>query len=610
MLPHHAVLLFSMLLIVSVGRAQTPPDTVRSFQSFRTSVDSLEGPPLTSDHDITYALLRQSGGFLYDFNAFAWPNSWSLYGLNPHAVQLDFGPIPYDDLLTGRPRFDLLPTALLRNPQLTFGSPRGIFGVQTELRTIHANSPHTQLHYQTGDHKLQRITAIHAQQRKNPFQQSGLFQSLFGYGGASDAGDFPGSRLRRQRQLLMRTQYQRYSWSFEFLFLHHQRRLGAHSGVLGEDDRRYNRLIAQVRGQNHTRRDVRNDLLGTFKTHHITASLYLSTQTLRYEGVEGRSWRMGTSVYRDMGVSNHRIQARIDGYLQRLRGGSASPDGRASSFIGIQLTDSLKFDSGLIVALAGIQGLNGHWSPKAGLRAEARLSSLRPYIEVSYDACRNETQSWGRYLRAQHDNHGTLLHSNAGLPLHMGTMIISPYAFITRATNAVDYREVVIDSVEVIQDSHTALGAGIALDVRAKADRGIYGWVNAGYLQTGRTKYHGELVLPEWTLSGQIGFRGVLFTGDLHLDISLLGRSWSSLTSRTLHAPTGLLVLPSSDRRPIRGSYTLDLVVKGKIRTATVYLLYENFTSGTGLMAGNELVVDYPLPAAQMRFGVYWPIEN
>ena len=610
MLPLHAVLFFSMLVMVSVGRAQVPSDTLRSFQSFRTSEDSLQDAPLTSGHDITQALFRKPGSFQYDFNTLAWPNSWSWFGLNPHAIQLNFGPIPFDDLLTGRPRYDLLPTALLRDPQLTFGLPHRIFGVQTELRTIHAATPLTELHYQTGDHKLQRVTALHAQQRKNPFQRTGLFQGLFGYGGASDAGDFPGSRLRRQRQLLIRTRYQRYSWSFELLFLHHQRRMGAHSGVLGDDDRRYNRLIAQVRGQNQTRRDVRNDVLGTLKTHPFTASLYLSTQTLRFEGVEGNSWRMGASLLRDMRLGRHRIQAQMDGYIQQVKEGSAFPDGRSSSLIEIQFTDSLMLDSGLIYVFAGFHGRDGHWSPKAGLRGETRVSNLRPYIEVAYDAYRNQNLSWGRYLKAQHYNHGTLLRSNAGIPLQIGRIIISPYGFMTRTSNALDYREVVVDSVEVFQDSYTALGAGISLDVQTNADRGIYGWVNSGYLQTDRTKYDGQLALPEWTLSGQIGFRGVLFTGDLHLDVSLMGRLWSSLTSRTLHAPTGLLVLPSPERRPIHGSYSLDLIVKGKIRTATMYILYENLTSGTSLMAGNELVADYPLPAAQLRFGVYWPIEN
>ena len=69
-------------------------------------------------------------------------------------------------------------------------------------------------------------------------------------------------------------------------------------------------------------------------------------------------------------------------------------------------------------------------------------------------------------------------------------------------------------------------------------------------------------------------------------------------------------MIPSTERAPVDASYTLDLVLEGGIRTATVYIIFENITSGTRLMSGNELVPDYPLPAQQLRFGVYWPIAN
>jgi hypothetical protein len=126
---------------------------------------------------------------------------------------------------------------------------------------------------------------------------------------------------------------------------------------------------------------------------------------------------------------------------------------------------------------------------------------------------------------------------------------------------------------------------------------------------TGETGIDAGQLFPKWISSGQLGFRVVLFTGDLRLNASVRGRSWSAMISRALHAPTGLLVIPSAERGPVDSSYTLDLVVEGGIRTATIYIVYENFTSGTRLMSGNELVPDYPL-AQQWRFGVYWPIAN
>jgi len=611
MCPLRAVLFCILLLGGSISKAQSPADTVQFLQSFRADEDSLQDAPLTADHDITRVLSEIPGSFVYDFKTFSWPNAWSIYGLAPHSVQLNFGPIPFDDLLTGRPRYDLLPTALLRNPQRNSGLSQSILGIQAELGTIHAKKPYTQLHYQAGDHSLQRVTALHAQQRGRLFRRPGHFQGVFGYAGASDSGDYPGSRLQRLRQLLLRARYQRLSWSLELLYLHNQRRLGAHSGVLGEDDRRYNRLIAQVVSEDHTRRTVRNDFLSTFKTRHVTASIYLSTQNLSYVDTDGASRRVGASIQRQMRLQRHRFGARIDGYWQQIHKGNALAQRREFSLITGHVSDSLIFKAGYIFAQAGFENTNGSgWSSRGGFRGEVTFHRLTPYIEIDYGGAGQPSPGWGNYLGLSPETRGNLLLSNAGVKLRHGQLFGGSYGFLTRAENVPDYQEIVPDSMDVIYDSYTASGVGIWFILEPNSDRGVYFGLNSGFLQTGRTQSTSETVLPKWTLSGHFGIRTVLFKEDLRLDISLRGRWWSAMTSRTLHAPTGLLALPSYFRQPIQESYILDVAVKGKIRTATVYVFYENLTSGTGLMAGNELVADYPLPARQLRFGVYWPIHN
>ena len=602
-------ILFCVLLSSgSIAHAQTSADSV---QSLRADVDLPDDDLLTAEHDITSALSEIPGSFVYDFNAFAWPNAWSIYGLAPHAVQLNFGPIPFDDLLTGRPLYDLLPTALLRNPETNSALPQSILGIQSELRTVNAEKPHTQLHYQAGDHSLQRVTALHAQQRGSPFNQPGHFQGLFGYAGASDAGDYPGSRLQRLRQVLFRTRYQRVSWSLELLYLHNQRRLGAHSGVIGDGDQRYNRFIAQVVGRDHTRRTVRNDLLGTVKTRYITASAYLSTQTLSYIQTGGLYRRIGLSLLRDMRFRNHQLSAQMDGYWQQfLRGNALAQKREVSLFMG-NVSDSLNFHTGFIFAQAGFESRNGNnWSPRGRLRGEVTFNRLTPYIEIAYDGSLKSPLGWGTYLRSVSDTTGSILQSNSGITFHSGQLSVGSYGFLTVAENVHDYMEIVPDSVSVMFDSFTASGAGLWMKIRPDTHQGFYFGLNSGLTQTGRTRYNSELVLPKWALSGHLGFRAVLFKRDLHLDISLRGRWWSAMTGRTLHAPTGLLVLPSDQRQFIEESHILDVAVKGNIRGASIYVVYENLTSGTGLMAGNELVADYPLPAGQLRFGVFWTINN
>ncbi len=605
-----AVLLCMVTFNVLVTTAQVPADSVRSLMTFRAGEDTLWVVPLSADHDVTNILSRTLGSFVYDFNTFAWPSGWSIYGLNPQSVQIHFGPIPFDDLLTGRPRYDLLPTTLLRHPKVAAGLPGGLTGVQAELRTINSESPQTELHYQAGDHKLQRVTASHAQQREGLFDQSGHLQGLFAYAGASDEGDYPESRLERQRKLLLGTRFQRYQWSLELLYLHNQRRLGAHSGVLGSDETRYNRLIAQVAGQGRTRRTVRNDFLTSLKTNILTASVYLSSQFLSFADTEATATRVGTSLLKNFVSDRHRVQARIDAYTQQIPISSAYPAAYRTSLIEVQLQDSLLWKSGHLIALGGVRNQSGVWSPKGYIRLEPVLFNVLPFIELSYGAESSPARQWEHFLVNDSTATGRVLRSSAAIKLRIGRLKVTPYGFISRAWDVTDYWEFAVDSIQVIADSYTARGGGVQMSFGADEKRGVYMVFRSGIIQTGRSKYGAELSLPKWTLSGQLGFRAVLFTGDLRLNAFLQGRSWSSMTSRTLHAPTGLLVLPSKDRQPVQASYILDLVVEGKIRDATVYLRYENITSGTELMAGNEIVADYPLPAGQLRFGVYWPITN
>jgi hypothetical protein len=51
-------------------------------------------------------------------------------------------------------------------------------------------------------------------------------------------------------------------------------------------------------------------------------------------------------------------------------------------------------------------------------------------------------------------------------------------------------------------------------------------------------------------------------------------------------------------------------VAEAGIRTATIFLSYENIFSGTNALVGNLLIPDYPLPAKRFRFGVFWPISD
>ena len=124
MSPLRAVLLCILTSSTSVVYAQISSDSVRALYSFVEGGESLVGLPLTIDHDLTLSLSDTPGSFAYDFKTLAWPTGWSVYGLNPQLVQLYFGAIPFDGLLTGRPNYDLLPTPLLKPPEVDAGFTR------------------------------------------------------------------------------------------------------------------------------------------------------------------------------------------------------------------------------------------------------------------------------------------------------------------------------------------------------------------------------------------------------------------------------------------------------------------------------------------------------
>ena len=146
----------------------TEPDSLRLLpfrdaEPFLTATDTI--PALTSAQNITDILSGEALSFHHDFGIFGWPGGWSPYGLHPQRVTLQLSGIPFDDLITGRPRYDLLPMALLQPLGLHPARQGATMGVSAEIRPFAVQQPLTELHYQSGDNKLQRVTALHQQQR-------------------------------------------------------------------------------------------------------------------------------------------------------------------------------------------------------------------------------------------------------------------------------------------------------------------------------------------------------------------------------------------------------------------------------------------------------------
>lgn len=615
------------LCLLMTAAAQEPPDTSGELMSFRIEADTSgqQLAPNSFAFDLTDALDSYGASFTYGFDAFGWPAAWSLWGASPQQVELQFSGAAFNDLITGRPRYDLLPTALLRAPVVneTFGY--GAAAVAAELRDFSVDGPLTELHYQSGDNGLQRVTALHAQRLNSLLPGTGRLHGTFAYAGAAAKGEYPGSQLQRMRQLLLRVQLQKRWASLEIAFLHNQRRLGAHSGVAGNTPERYNRLIATVNGLGARRRDVRNDLIATARvrlipglTTPLVAVLTASNQTLRFTSaqsavVEGFVRRGTVHLYQDLIAGAHRARLGLEGRVSAASAHSSRISGDQRSNWRLTLQDDVRLGRLELMGQAGLHMRMNNWYGRgaAGLGYGWRQGRLMVNaVRASAVESRVARDGWLKYLAAAAYMPGSVSRFVTRLQQSIGPWDVEPMIFWQHESGVTDFMETAPGSLVVSQLDGSSIGAGFEIGFRPRARRGVYAEAIAWIMQSDYDEAERRSVLPNWTVNTTAGVRYRMFAGDLILDVSLVGRAWSRMRSRVLHSPTGLLVLPSSARPDVSPSGTLDVMAKGQVRTATLFAAFENVLSGTAITPGIEIVPGYPLPAQRFRFGVFWPIIN
>ena len=621
------VLLAAGLCVRLTTWAQIQPDTAVALTGFRVVADTTNEHQIAGAFaiDVTQTLAHYGPSFTYDFGAFGWPNGWSLWGASPQQVDLQFSGIPYNDLITGRPRYDMLPTALLRPPEVDRTSSIGVASVTAELRDFAADGPLTELHYQAGDLGLQRVTALHAQQLNALLPGEGRLHGMLAYAGAGANGAYPGSQLQRMRQLLLRVRLQKRRMSMEITYLHNQQRLGAHSGVIGDQRLRYNILIASVDNLGARRRDVRNDLIAVARTRLIpslrkplVAIASVSSQRLRFSStrsdVNESSVRRGVfELMQDFEIGAHRAQFALEGRVSAASDDPLRVLGARRSYGRMSIRDRVRFGPMELVGQAGAHVRMNHWSAhgSAGIAVGWRHGSLGlNAVHTPSMEARVMRDGWTDFLLPNTFMPGAMSRIQIQLRQSVGPWDFESVTFVQRRQDVEDYYEVATDSVVVGHLTGSNLGAAIKIGFRQRAQRGLYGSVAYWLMRHDNESSVAMTALPNWAANALVGVRYSLFTGDLILDLTLKGRMWGRMHGRILHAPTGLLVLPSSNRQEMLSAGTLDVVATGQVRTATLFVAYENVLSNTPITNGVEIVPGYPLPAQRLRFGVSWPIIN
>ena len=583
-MPRPALVLLLLLLPVA-ARAQT--DSVRA---------ALARTPFFTP---TMPVGAWPGAWVYRFDAPGWPEAAGLDGLPPHATRLRLGAVPFDDLITGRARFDLLPLAWLDTLARGSGGGRAA-QVETGLRLFDVPRPRTEARYLSGPDGFQSIEALHAQSRRRRLLgRDGLLDVTFGYAGRAADNEYDNSRLGKGRATLARAGFRTDRARVEASNFHTRGYVGAPDGVLpvvpGDAGSIYDRFNATVRNPTAFRQTIRNDTWLHAQRGAAQVDVYRTSERFRYTGdslATARAVRYGGAAALPFAGR----QLDVEGWWQRAGHPTATAGRRARLYAGLR-------DTLAGIAVRAGAAYDGALRPTVSLSARTRRGSF--HVEAA-DASPPPlvAHGFGVYARGRRRAAPFVLTGSATLALERGPWTLSARPFASHTWQGYDFVETARDTLATRLRNARRAGATLGLGWRDGARRGLYAHLQATATADVQAAFHD---LPRFTTDNALGLRAALFQRDLRLDLWARLRGWSAFDGRVLHDPTGVLALAATPER-VPASTTLDVNAVMGVRAATLFLAWENVLAGTALLRGNLIVPEQPLPGRRLRFGVFWPI--
>ncbi|HEX9953147.1 MAG TPA: hypothetical protein VGB53_15360 [Rubricoccaceae bacterium] len=642
--------LATLALAVSLAapaRAQTPApaatDSAASAASARPSLllpGAPPGRPVSPVPAVTSALSAEAflgrvpGAFDYALGAPGRSGGVSLDGLDPARVALLLDGRPFDDLLTGAPRLDLLPLGALAPLRIADGRLGRAAAVEAETRTFRLGRPVTELRYLAGQSGVQNVSATHAQTRLPPaFLRGGSRDARLTVAGhvlsRAGRGTLAGATLRHT-DVLARTVLTRPGLALDAGVLATDRTDGARRGVEPGTAADIFQLSARVVDPAATRRTIRAEAFVSARTRLLisqpaTVTLSGVLQRLVYRSDAGDTLRVharraSARLAQQLGGSRlARLGISADLYPAATAGPIGTPGLRLRADASV--LDSVRFGASLLMFEAGGVFDNGQLIPAGALRivrggvdAGVRLGGAAPSV----------VEANGLAGAIQPTDSGTerTLVVDASGEFRSRQMVLDLRAFGTLRQNArllVD-RDTVF-TVETAPGTLAAAGATAHLAVRPAAARGVYATLAATAHLPFRPdasplarrdadalpRLRGDLRVG--TRATGIGSRGDGGPGVLDLDLAVVVRSWSSFRGRVVEPRTGLLALPDPATAfgavlPARGTLGAEATATFS-RRATVFLQIDH---ALGQVVGAAVVQGEPLPIRVVRFGVFWAL--
>ncbi|MEM0964123.1 MAG: hypothetical protein AAGK21_16470 [Bacteroidota bacterium] len=576
---------------------------------------------------------RQPAVFAYALSAPGRFGGTSLDGLDPSSPTLTLDGRPLDGLVTGAPRLDLLPLAILGPLRMADGALGRTTSLHATTRDVRLGVPVTELRYLGGGVGTRHASGTHAQTRRAPAALGGEEGRLTLTGHASNRavdGPLAGAQLRHT-DAMARVLLTRPGAVVEVGGLYADRTEGARSGVVAASGRSPTALFdlatVDVRNPSATRRSIRAE--AWMRTRLALASVpteagvSVTSQRLIYaisgDSARANGARLAAFVEQPAVLGAHRLHARLDVTSDAaLEPATTAVPAGGRLGLHAMLADSLRIGPAEVAAQVGVHRVGDETWPSGALRLG--LGPLSAGVRLG-------ARAPSALRRAGLD---TLIVPLAGglertLAVDVGVHgRVADWRFVLRAfgdeTRDGHHLADQGDSLVVAVTAEGALrqlGASVEVGWRERTRRGVYGRIGGTIRQMldppTELAERIDAALPRAWGRVRVGVRAEDVGDVLDLDLAVVASGWTAFRSRLVEPATGVLVLPEPGAAlgidlPARGTVGASATATFSARTS-LFLRYDNALAER-LYDGAIVTQGEPLAPAVLRFGVFWALLN